>query len=148
MAVPMMGNIYTTNITPDPETGIGNYTFEQFDAAMRYGVKSDGIRMYPAMPYPSYAKMSEQDMRALYDFLMNEIEPVNQPNLPNEIPGWKDMARMGMGIWNLLTMDGDPYEPDASQSDDWNRRCIPDPGSRSLRGLPYSTRLTYAGKRT
>ena len=121
MAVPMMGNIYTTNITPDPETGIGNYTFEQFDAAMRYGVKSDGTRMYPAMPYPSYAKMSEQDMRALYDFLMNEIEPVNQPNLPNEIPGWKDMARMGMGIWNLLTMDGDPYEPDASQSEDWNR---------------------------
>jgi len=121
MAVPMMGSIYTTNITPDPTTGIGGYTFDEFDAAMRFGIKKDGERMYPAMPYPSYAKMSEQDMRALYDFIMNEVEPVNQPNQPAEIPGWKDMARMGMGVWNLLTMDYDPYEPDTSQSDDWNR---------------------------
>jgi len=73
------------------------------------------------MPYPSYAKMSEQDMRALYDFFMNEIEPVNQPNQPAEIPGWKDNARLAMGIWNLLTMDDEPYTPDANQSDEWNR---------------------------
>lgn len=121
MNVPMLGNIYTTNITPDPVNGIGSYTFEEFDRSMRFGVKSDGSRMYPAMPYPSYAKMSEQDMRALYDFIMNEVEPSNTPNQPSEIPGWKDMARMGMGIWNLLTMDADPYDPDNDQSDDWNR---------------------------
>jgi len=121
MNVPMMGNIYTTNITPDNATGIGDYTFDDFDRAMRFGVKKNGQRMYPAMPYPSYAKMSEQDMRALYDFIMNEVEPVNQPNQANEIPGWKDNARLGMGIWNLLTMDDEPYEPDSNQSDAWNR---------------------------
>lgn len=121
MNVPMLGNIYTTNITPDPATGIGGYSFDDFDRAMRFGVKRDGQRMYPAMPYPSYSKMSEQDMRALYDFIMNEVTPVNAPNQPSEIPGWKDAARMGMGIWNLLTMDADPFSPDANQNDDWNR---------------------------
>jgi len=119
MNVPMLGNIYTTNITPDPETGIGNYSFEDFDRAMRHGQTPQG-RMYPAMPYTSYAKMSEQDMRALYDFLMNEVEAVNQANLPPEIPGWKNV-RWAMGIWNLLAHDNRPYTPDDSQSAQWNR---------------------------
>ena len=78
MAVPMLGFIYATNITPDAETGIGSYSYEEFDRVMRTGVAKDGHRLYPAMPYPSYAKMSEQDMRALYDFLMKEVAPVNQ----------------------------------------------------------------------
>lgn len=121
MAVPMLGNIYTTNITPDAATGIGDYSFEDFDRAMRKGIARDGHRLYPAMPYPSYAKMSEQDMRALYDFFMNEVEPVNQPNQPEEIEGIKSMARMGLGIWNVLNLDDDPYEAEDGQSDDWNR---------------------------
>lgn len=119
MNVPMLGNIYTTNITPDQQTGIGSYSFEDFDLAMRHGRTLQG-RMYPAMPYTSYAKMSEQDMRALYDFLMNEVEPVNQPNLPSEIPGWKNV-RWAMGIWNLLAHDDNPYASDDSQSQAWNR---------------------------
>lgn len=120
MAVPLLGNIYATNITPDPQTGIGGYSFEEFDRVMRTGVAKDGHRLYPAMPYPSYAKMSEQDMRALYDFIMNEVEPVNQPNLPAEIPGWKS-PRWPLAIWNMLTVDFDPYTPDSSKSDAWNR---------------------------
>lgn len=120
MAVPMLGNIYATNITPDPATGIGDYTFEEFDRVMRKGVAKDGHRLYPAMPYPSYAKMSEQDMRALYDFMMNEVEPVNQPNLPAEIPGWKS-PRWPLAIWNTLTVDFTPYTPDPEQSEAWNR---------------------------
>src|SRR5687768_9470288 len=52
MAVPKVGVIYATNITPDPETGIGSYTFEDFDAAMREGIRKDGQHLYPAMPYP------------------------------------------------------------------------------------------------
>ncbi len=120
MNVPLLGNIYATNITPDVETGIGSWSFEDFDRAMRVGRKPGGERMYPAMPYTSYAKMSEQDMRALYDFLMNEVEAVNQPNLPAEIPGWKNV-RWGMGIWNLLAHDDDPYNVDNSESQAWNR---------------------------
>lgn len=71
-----MGTIYSSNITPDPETGIGQYSFEQFDKAMRQGVTPAGKNLYPAMPYPSYAKMSEDDMRALYAYLMQDVAPV------------------------------------------------------------------------
>ncbi|MGQ9424450.1 c-type cytochrome [Gilvimarinus sp. F26214L] len=120
MAVPMLGAIYTTNITPDRETGIGEYSFEDFDRSMRLGIAKDGHRLYPAMPYPSYAKITEDDMQALYDFFMNEVEPVRQANQDNEIPGWLSM-RWPLAIWNMLTLDEDRYEADESQSDEWNR---------------------------
>ncbi len=120
MKVPMLGHIYTTNITPDPETGIGDYTLEDFDAAMREGVAKDGHNLYPAMPYPSYAKMTEEDIAALYDYFMNEVEPVRQPNLPNEIEGLKS-ARWPVSIWNMLHLDDDAYEPDQERSEQWNR---------------------------
>lgn len=120
MAVPLLGNIYTTNITPDPETGIGDYTLEDFDNAMRLGFAKDGHNLYPAMPYPSYAKIAEEDMQALYDYFMNEVAPVNQPNLPNEIEGIKSW-RWPLAVWNFLMLDEDRYEPDTEQSDVWNR---------------------------
>ncbi|MDC1436250.1 cytochrome c [Gammaproteobacteria bacterium] len=120
MNVPLLGNIYTTNITPDIETGIGSYSFADFDRSMRIGKTKDDHRMYPAMPYTSYAKMSEQDMRALYDFLMNEVEPVNQANIPAKIPAWKNV-RWALGIWNVLAHDDDPYELSNNQNGAWNR---------------------------
>lgn len=120
MNVPLLGNIYTTNITPDPDYGIGTYSFEEFDRAMRVGKTKDGHRMYPAMPYTSYAKMSEQDMRALFNFLMDEVEPVSQANLPAEIPAWKNV-RWAMGIWNILTHNADPYVLNNNQNEAWNR---------------------------
>lgn len=120
MAVPNVGVIYTTNITPDPETGIGNYTFEDFDRSMREGITKDGRRMYPAMPYPSYAKTSEADMRALYDYFMKEVQPVKQANLPEETSGWMS-ARWLLAIWNFFFLDDDPYETVAEQNAEWNR---------------------------
>lgn len=120
MSVPGYGFIYATNITPDSETGIGNYTFEDFDAAMRRGVAKDGHRLYPAMPYPSYAKMVESDMRALYDYFMKEVKPVKQANLPEEIDSWFN-PRSFMGIWNLFFLDDDPYQQSEKQSAAWNR---------------------------
>ncbi|MBV0893497.1 cytochrome c [Paracoccus sp. Z118] len=80
-----LGSIYATNITPDPEHGIGNYSLADFDRAVRRGVAPDGRRLYPAMPYPSYAKLSDEDVAALYDYFMNHVEPVAQPNPPTEI---------------------------------------------------------------
>ena len=71
-----LGAIYSTNITPDPDTGIGNYTFEDFDRAVRKGIAKDGHRLYPAMPYPSYAKITDDDMHALYDLFLKEVPPV------------------------------------------------------------------------
>lgn len=150
MAVPMLGNIYTTNITPDPETGIGSYSYDDFDRAMRSGRTPDGKRMYPAMPYPSYAKMSEQDMRALYDFFMNEVNPVQQANLPPEIPGWRNV-RWAMGIWNLLAHENQPFTPDPQQSEAWNRGAylVEGPGHcgacHTPRGLLLQERAMSAG---
>ncbi|MCP5143654.1 MAG: cytochrome c [Gammaproteobacteria bacterium] len=120
MDVPFLGAIYTTNITPDKATGIGDYTLEDFDNAVRGGVAKDGHNLYPAMPYPSYAKMSDDDISALYDFFMKEVKGVNQANLPAEIPGWKS-PRWPLKIWNMLFVDNDPYEADDDQSAAWNR---------------------------
>ena len=120
MHVPMLGSIYTTNITPDPETGIGDYSLADFDRAMRLGVAKDGHNLYPAMPYPSYAKISEDDMQALYDYFMNEVTAVKQPNLPNEIESPKD-ARWPLALWNSLMLDEDRYQPNPEQSEAWNR---------------------------
>ena len=120
MAVPKLGAIYTTNITPDPQTGIGNYSFENFDAAMRKGVAKDGHHLYPAMPYPSYAKISVDDMRALYDYFMTEVEPVNLANQDREMPTvlkW----RWPLTIWNLMFVDDEPYEAADDKSEIWNR---------------------------
>ena len=120
MAVPKVGTIYTTNITPDAETGIGSYTFEDFDAAMRQGIAKDGHYLYPAMPYPSYAKLSKQDMQALYDYFMHEVKPVKQQNKNNETSGFLS-KRWLLAIWNFLFLDDDPYEAVARQSAEWNR---------------------------
>ncbi|MGD9843082.1 MAG: c-type cytochrome [Steroidobacteraceae bacterium] len=120
MAVPFVGAIYTTNITPDRDTGIGSYTFADFDAAMRKGVAKDGHNLYPAMPYPSYARMTEEDIHALYDFFMNEVQPVRQANRPNEVPGWKSM-RWPLAIWNFFFLDDKPYKAKESHDAVWNR---------------------------
>ena len=64
-----IGVIYSTNITPD-KTGLGDYSFEDFDKAVRHGVAKNGSTLYPAMPYPSYARVSDSDMQALYAYFM------------------------------------------------------------------------------
>ena len=64
------GKVYTTNLTPDPETGIGQWSFSAFQRAMREGISRDGKHLYPAFPYTSFAKMSDDDLTALYAYLM------------------------------------------------------------------------------
>ena len=120
MAVPKLGAIYATNITPDPETGIGNYSFEDFDDAMRKGIAKDGHHLYPAMPYPSYAKMTEDDMRAVYDYFMNEVEPVVLANPASEIPAVLNW-RWPLAIWNVMFGKLDSYQIEDDQSEVWNR---------------------------
>ncbi len=100
MSTPL-GDLYTTNITPDKETGIGNYSFEDFEAAMRHGIAKDGHRLYPAMPYPSYAKVSDDDLRALYAFFMESVTPASRKNQPTEIPrplNW----RWPLTLWDAV----------------------------------------------
>lgn len=115
-----LGAIYATNITPDKLHGIGAYSFEEFDRAMRQGIAKDGHRLYPAMPYTSYAKMSAEDMRALYDYLMNEVPAQNVANRASDI-SWPLSMRWPLAVWNQLFHDDQPYQADPQQSAEWNR---------------------------
>ena len=75
-----LGSIFSTNITPDPDHGMGRYSLADFDQAVRHGVTSDGRRLYPAIPHPSYAKLSVADVQALYDYFMHQVQPAVTPN--------------------------------------------------------------------
>ena len=92
-----IGVIYSTNITPD-KTGLGDYSFEDFDKAVRHGVAKSGSTLYPAMPYPSYARVSESDMQALYAYFMKGVEPVAQENKYSDIP-WPLSMRWPLAAW-------------------------------------------------
>lgn len=93
-----IGTMYATNITPDKNTGIGNYTLNDFDRAVRHGIKPGGGTLYPSMPYPSYAKMSDQDLRALYVYFMKGVAPVAAENRASDIP-WPLSIRWPLSIW-------------------------------------------------
>lgn len=120
MAVPFLGAIYATNITPDKEHGIGSYTFEDFEGAMRRGVAKDGHMLYPAMPYPSYAKINDEDLRALYAFFMEGVPAANVANKPSEIKSPLNI-RWPLKIWNALFLPDAGYTADTSKNATWNR---------------------------
>ena len=115
-----VGEIYSTNITPDIQHGIGGYSFEEFDKAMREGIAKDGHALYPAMPYTSYVKMSGKDMRALYDYLMKEVKPQPVANRENDI-SWPMSVRWPLRVWNSIFLEDGEYRPQADQSAQWNR---------------------------
>ena len=95
-----IGTIYSTNITPD-KTGLGDYSFEDFDKAVRHGVAKNGSTLYPAMPYPSYASVTEPDMQALYAYFMHGVAPVAQENKASDIP-WPLSMRWPLMGWRWL----------------------------------------------
>ena len=110
-----MGTIYSTNITPDRDTGIGNYSFEQFDEVMRKGVTPSGQHLYPAMPYPSYARVNQADMQALYAYFMRGVKPVEQENKEADIP-WPLSMRWPLAIWRWLFAPAvEDFKPEAGQ---------------------------------
>ncbi|MQT24434.1 c-type cytochrome [Pseudomonas helleri] len=92
-----IGTIFSTNITPDP-SGIGAYSFDDFDKAVRHGIAKNGSTLYPAMPYPSYARVNQADMQALYAYFMNGVEPVAQANKDSDIP-WPMSMRWPLAMW-------------------------------------------------
>lgn len=99
-----VGDIYSTNITPDKTHGIGDYSYEDFEKAVRQGIAKDGHALYPAMPYPSYAKMTDEDVKALYDYFMKDVAPVAAANKENDIPLLLS-ARWPLRVWNGLFVD-------------------------------------------
>ncbi|MFI3311607.1 cytochrome c [Ewingella allii] len=115
-----MGTIFTTNITPSKQFGIGNYTEEQFARAVRQGVRPDGKNLYPAMPYTSYSHMSDEDIKAMYVYFQTQVKPVESPTQETALPFPFNM-RIAMAGWNLMYLDNTPFKPDASKSAEWNR---------------------------
>jgi mono/diheme cytochrome c family protein len=102
------GIIYSTNITPDKLRGIGNVTESQFIAMVRKGVRPDGTYLYPAMPYPSYAKVSDADMKALYAYFMGGVQPSTYAP-PTSILSFPFNLRFGMRIWNWFFASDKPF---------------------------------------
>jgi len=119
MATPL-GAIHATNITPDKTTGIGSYSLADFDRAVRHGVAPGGRRLYPAMPYPSYVKLSDDDVKALYAFFMQGVQPANQANIPSDIP-WPLNMRWPIALWNGVFAPTATYAAKPNQDALWNR---------------------------
>ena len=113
------GNILAPNITPDPETGIGSWSDDAFDAAIRKGLRRNGSRLYPAMPYTAYTKMSREDVLAIRAYL-NTVTPVRNAVDANTLP-FPFNIRASMRVWNMLYFNQGDYKPDAKKPAEWNR---------------------------
>jgi len=113
------GQIITTNITPDKETGIGNWSYAAFERSMREGIHRDGRHLYPAFPYTAFAKITDADMQSLYAYLMTQ-EPVHNVVEPTSLRFPYNVRPLLAG-WNLLFHKNEIYQPDPSQTTLWNR---------------------------
>jgi mono/diheme cytochrome c family protein len=113
------GTIYSTNITPDKETGIGKWTSDDFYKALHEGRGPGGKRYYPAFPYPWYTKLSTDDARAIKAYL-DVIPAVKQKNQPPDLP-WPLSVREVMAGWNALFFHEGAYRADPTRSAQWNR---------------------------
>lgn len=113
------GTVYSTNITPDPGTGIGSWSFVAFERAMRKGISRNGSHLYPVFPYTAYAKLSDADMHALYAYLMSR-QPVTQAAPENRLR-FPFSYRPLMAVWNALFLQSEPLTPEPSQSALYNR---------------------------
>ena len=101
-----LGTIYSSNITPDEATGIGGWSLDDFRAALYDGVRPDGTHLYPAMPYENYRKLTEEDIRALYHYFMEELGPVENRTLQADLSFPFDQ-RWGLRAWKWVAL-GDP----------------------------------------
>ncbi len=113
------GVIYSANITSDPNTGIGAWTEPQFERALREGIAADGTHLYPAFPYTSYTKLTDQDVHALYAY-MRSIKPVSYIPPKNKLP-FPFSVRASLAGWNMMFLDEGRFAPDRSHSPEWNR---------------------------
>ncbi|MGO4609827.1 molybdopterin cofactor-binding domain-containing protein [Variovorax sp. 2RAF20] len=113
------GTLYTTNLTPDADTGLGRWSFSAFQRAMREGVSRDGHYLYPAFPYTAFAKTSDDDLQALYAYFMSM--PAVRAETPKSELRFPFSMRPLMAGWNALFHDPTPVRPVATQSAEWNR---------------------------
>jgi len=113
------GTLVAPNITPDPETGIGNMSNDDFLATLHEGRGHNGKRLYPAMPYPAYTKMTDDDVLAMRAYFAT-IAPVKNPVVSNQLP-FPLNIRLAMAFWNGLNFTPGRYQPNPQKSAVWNR---------------------------
>jgi mono/diheme cytochrome c family protein len=113
------GTFYSPNITPDPETGIGAWSEEQFVAALQRGTRPDGAEYFPAFPYPAYAGMTREDALAIRAYLLS-LPAERHPNRPHELP-WFLGGRLGATAWRWLYFRPVPFAGDPGRDAAWNR---------------------------
>ncbi|MFM0124861.1 molybdopterin-dependent oxidoreductase [Paraburkholderia sp. RL18-101-BIB-B] len=113
------GTIYSTNLTPDVQTGIGGWSLEAFQRAMREGVSRDGHLLYPAFPYTAFTKLTDDDLTSLYAYLMAQTPVKNQP--PQTSLAFPYSVRPLLAAWNALYLKPGPEQADRSRSAQWNR---------------------------
>ena len=113
------GKLVAPNITPDPETGIGNMTNAEFLATLHDGRGRNGRRLYPAMPYPAYTKMSDEDVLAIRAYLAT-VAPVSKQVISNQLP-FPFNIRLSMAFWNALNFTPGRYQPNPQKPAEWNR---------------------------
>lgn len=114
-----VGTFWPGNLTPDPDTGLGSWTAEQFVDAMARGVSPDHRHYFPAFPYPSFRNMRVADLLDLWAYL-NTLEPVHSPGRTPDVP-MLTLARRAVGLWDRLALDEAGFHPNPEQSEVWNR---------------------------
>jgi mono/diheme cytochrome c family protein len=113
------GTMYSPNITPDKETGIGTWSDASFLNAIHKGIDDEGQRLYPAMPYASYSVMTDADALAIKAYLFS-LAPVHAPAIPNDLH-FPFNQRWAMGIWSWAFNPGKTFQPNTAHSAEWNR---------------------------
>lgn len=113
------GTFYGPNITPDPELGIGKWSFADFRRAMRFGRAPDGGHYFPVFPYPSFTGMTDADLADMWAYL-REVPPVARRNRPHDV-AFPFSWRLPMAGWKWLFFDPGPFVPDPARSSEWNR---------------------------
>jgi mono/diheme cytochrome c family protein len=113
------GTFYSSNITPDPDTGIGRWSEADFRRALREGISPEGKHYYPAFPFTSYSQLTDADLRALWKYLLSR-QPVRQANRPHELP-WYLRARPLLSFWKMLYFRPGVFQPLADKPPAWNR---------------------------
>ena len=125
------GTLYSTNVTPDKETGIGNWTADQFYSLLHTGRHPDGGLIYPAMPFGSYTKVTRKDSDAIFAYLRS-VPAVHLPNRPDDLRFPFNNRSLILG-WRTLFFTEGEYQPDPSKSAEWNR------GAYLVQGLGHCT---------
>jgi len=113
------GTVFAPNITPDPKTGIGDWSSSEFWRAMHHGRSKDGRLLYPAFPYPSYTKVTREDSDALYAYLRS-VKPVEQANKAHELP-FPYNTQAALAVWRAMFFRAGGLEPVPQKSAEWNR---------------------------